>query len=242
MRYLYNHGVQGIMPPVRALGPILNNKPSAELQPKNEAGEVVQHDEDAMQRNFDQMDRISTYILYERVHENHGSRRLNAAEIFERCQQDKIFTGVDENTLYNMIRTSYERWTIAQHKIHASPISPTFGRNVDHQTSQRTPNIHGNSQDELTILGLDIMHKWAEKEGCAWSDDEHAVLLRRAWQDEEFVRHFNLHVWSDTDDKNFDLMPLYEKIKQNGWDSIFPKLESAHPIRVIEQSGQLRYG
>lgn len=237
MHYLYENGVQGVMPPVRSLAYILKNKPSAELLPKGSDGTVVQNDEDSLQRSFAQMNAISEFMLYERIHTSNGDRRLNAQEVFVFCQNHPAFVEVDDNQLYNMVRMSYNRWTIAQHKIHASPIAPTFGRNVDHQTSQRTPNIHGQSKDELALLGIDLIFKWAQEDGLAWDATERRLLERRAWQDERFIKIFDRAVRTDNESMTYNLRSVYEIIKRDGWNALFPVLNDNHPIRVIGRRG-----
>lgn len=237
MQYLFENGVQGVMDPVRSLGPILKNKPTAELQPKDAEGKVVQHDEDALQRSFDQMNFISATMLYTRTRNSdiEGDRRLNAVEVFNTAQASPLFDGVDDNTLYNMVRLSYQRWTIAQHKIHASPIAPTYGSNVDHQTSQRTPNIHGQSKDELAQLGVALMANWAAKDGTPFSDAELATLERRTWQDESFIKRFDLLIYSGQPGQDYNLARVYEQVKAKGLDGVFPPLPETHPIRVLER-------
>lgn len=236
MWYLYEKGLHGVMDPVRALKRVLKNKPTAELQPRDEQGNVVQNDEDAMQRSFDQMNYISDQMLYTRVQTDNGARRLNACEVFNTCADHKLFTNVDENTLYNMVRVSYNRWGIAQHKIHATPVSPTFGRNVDHQTSLRTPNLSGQSRDELTLLGLKLVFKWAKNDGIAFAPMERALLEKRAWQDEKFVSAFALQVESRAEDRNYDLKPLYEKVRERGWDGVFTPLPANDAVRVVTEA------
>jgi hypothetical protein len=159
---------------------------------------------------------------------------LNAVEVFEHCQCDDLFKGETENDLHNMVRLSYQRWAIAQHKIHASPIAPTFGRNVDHQTSLRTPNIHGQSKDELALLGVNLMFKWAKDEGLGWTDTQYNLLERRTWQDEAFVRAFDRGVWSGSPQREFDLARLYTHIKDEGWDGVFPPLDRTHPLVTLQ--------
>ncbi len=233
MEYMCKNGVHGIMPPIKSLKQILKIKPSAELLPKNTEGKVIQNDEDAMQRSFEQMDAISEYMLYERKQTDNGARRLNASEIFETCKNNKLFKAVDENNLYNMVRVSYSRWATSQHKIHASPIAPTFGRNVDHQTSQRTPNIHGGSKDELTILAIDLLFKWAEKDNIEWQNRE--ILERRAWQDATFIKTFDAAIWDNSSDKDFNLNKLYANLKTQGWDDMFTPIDKKHPISIISK-------
>lgn len=233
MLYLYKHGVQGVMPPVRALGPILRNKPSAQLQPKGPDGEVTQSDEDSLQRTFEQMHFISTCMLSKRTHTEDGDRRLNAGEVYEACRNSDIFANIDENRLYNMVKLSYVRWGIAQHKIHATPVGPTFGMNVDHQTSLRTPNISGQSRDELSALGLDLMFQWAAKDGIGWNETEKTILRRRTWQDETFNRTFDLHLWHGKNGMDYDLRRVYDRAIQKGLDDLFKPLSSRHPVRVV---------
>jgi NH3-dependent NAD+ synthetase len=234
MKYLYSFGVHGVMGPIRALGPILGNKPTAELLPKGADGSVVQNDEDALQRSFPQMDRLAELMLYERKQTKNGARRLNAREVFEILKTDPLFDKVDENRLYNMVRLTYLRYYgPSQNKIHATPIGPTFGRNVDHQTSMRTPNLNGLSKDELALLGLDLMFKWAEEDGLALSSAERKILEKRAQQDEKFIRDFDALVWSGSDTMEYDLRRAYETVKAKGWNKLFSPLPERHPIRVI---------
>lgn len=235
MRYLCDKGLVGVMNPVKSLSLILKNKPSAELQPKGANGAVVQTDEDDLQRSFAQMDFISQKMLYERIQTPDGLRRLNAGEVFEACGRDPAFVGVSENALYNMVRLSYKRWSISQHKIHASPIAPTFGMNVDHQTSLRTPNFSSGSADELAVLGVRLLAAWAKEEGVAISGFDPALALHRARQDENFIRTFEENVRNKNPDLKMDsdLNALYRRIKSEGWDAIFPPLPPNHPLMVI---------
>lgn len=235
MRYLCDHGLQGVMKPVRSLEPVLRNKPTAELLPRDADGNVVQNDEDALQRSFWQMDQISDFMLYERKVTKNGARRLNAAEVYDACKGHGYFSGVNDNTLYNMVRLSYNRWNISQHKIHASPIGPTFGRNVDHQTSQRMPNLHGQSKDELTLLGLRLLYGWQERDGIALSSEHQESLNLRAWQDEKFVKAFEGYTRANVPGREFDLESVYAKIKAEGWEKTFPASTYRHPVRVLQK-------
>jgi len=232
MQYLYKHGLEGVMAPVRSLGPVLGNKPSAELQPKNEKGEVVQNDEDALKGSFKQLRQFARYMLREQVKTPNGPRRLNAGEIFERCKTDPLFTGLSDETLYEMISFRYRRWGIAQHKIHASPVTPTYGENVDHQVSLRTPNLNGGSKDELTLLGVKLLFNRAAREGITWFADR-VLLEKRAQQDEIFIRQFEKSLRNPGKGLDFDLAGLYERINTEGWNKIFPPLPVDHPIMVI---------
>jgi len=154
MRLLHKHGLHGIAP-VKGFALILKNKPSAELQPlKN--GKVAQFDEDQLGRSFEQMRVISRYMLYDRT----GVRKNNAVEVFEKCRKHPAFKKDDIETLHDRIRLSYEKWGHAQFKIHGSPVAATYGENVDHQSSLRTPNTsanHAPEQAQMTLYCLDKM-------------------------------------------------------------------------------------
>ncbi len=218
MRYLHEHGLEGVMGPVMALALVLKNKPTAELQPKDEGGDVIQTDEGALQRSFAQMDRLATFMLYEKIDTSNGARRRNAGEVFRAAQGDALFKECDENTLYNMVFLSYARWQISQHKIHASPIGPTFGRNVDHQASLRTPNISGGHREELVALGVELMFEWAQKEGLDWSADEKKKYQRRCFSDEVFVKSFAAQLKTqERSSIRYDLRSLFERIKTENW-------------------------
>lgn len=231
MRYLFEHGLEGAMEPVRVLGLVLKNKPTAELQPKDEKGEVVQNDEDALKGSFAQLNRIAEYMLHERVETKHGPRRLNPGEIFERCRNDDLFNGINERALYDMICFRYRRWGIAQHKIHAAPVTPTYGSNVDHQTSLRTPNLNGGSRDELTLLGVRLLFNRAAREGIVWADQ--ALLEKRAVQDEGFIEAFERQLRNENSGLDFDFEVIYQNILSWGWDGVFGRLPADHPIMVI---------
>ncbi len=239
MQYLFEHGLHGVVEPVRALGPILRNKPTAELQPKDADGNVTQSDEAAMQRSFEQMNAIAELRLYARIQTDNGARRLNAMEVFEACKKDTLFAGISDNNVYSMVRMDYTRWNIAQHKIHAGGIAPTFGRNVDHQTSQRTPNLSGESRDEMALLGLELLFSWAERDGNPVAEDTQYLLRRRAWQDEDFIRAFDNQVYRPTDTRSYDLKGVYQDVQAKGWDSLFGALAANDPISRIARTRNL---
>lgn len=189
MRYLADHGLEGAgrFP---SLYKVLSNEPSAELQPRDAQGRVVQNDQDALERSFAQMDFIANRMLRARTGSN-SARRLNPSEVFAACARDPLFKGLSDSALYNQVRLSYHRWGIAQHKIHASPITPTDGNAVDHQTSLRTPNLSGNDRAELTQLGLSLLFTAAKAEVVPppWVQEE-AQWQKRALLDEAFVSNF----------------------------------------------------
>jgi NAD+ synthase (glutamine-hydrolysing) len=233
MEYLYKKGLNGVCGPIKALGPVMKNKPSAELQPKDQNGNVVQNDEDALFGTFSQLKQFAEYMLYKKIETSDGSRRLNASEVFQHCKKDNLFYNLNENELYNMVQFRYQRWGIAQHKIHAAPLGPTMGNNVDHQTSLRTPNISGNSKDELTLLGVNLLFEWANKEGLSWSQDDRVVYQKRALQDESFIDEFERHLHNEKSHLKFDLSNLYQKIKAKGWEAVFTPLNKHHPLTIV---------
>jgi len=233
MKHLHEVGLEGVMGPVTGLEKVMKKKPSAELQPRDASGQVIQNDEDALHGTFEQLDAIAEYMLYEQADPYDDPRRLNAGEIFERCKKDERFKGVSDTELYDMLCFRYKRWAIAQHKIHAAPVAPTFGRNVDHQVSQRTPNLSGEGRDELTALGVKLLFTQARSEGIVFKTQfDESMFEKRAQEDETFSEIFagNLRGGGRLD---FDLGVLYGKLKQDGLDKIFPPLPPTHEISVV---------
>lgn len=235
MRYMYETGLVGAMGPIRSIGLTLKNKPTAELQMRDKDGKLVQSDEDSLQRTFEQMSVQSLLMNHEKVRTPDGERLLNASEIFARSQQNEHFQGVSENQLYNMLKVHYKTWSWAQHKIHASPLGPTFGFNVDHQVSRRTSNLSGWAKDELATLGIELMRKWQGEERIAISGLSSPLVLARAEEDESFIEMYENEVRNrDKASKmEFDLHGLYERVKGEGWDNIFTPLPPDNPIMRI---------
>jgi len=234
MMHLYKTGLEGAVKPITALALALKNKPSAELQPKDENGKVTQNDEDALQRTFPEMKRLMLWMLHDRVLTDNGKRRLNAQEIFKEAKAHPLFKGIDESRIFNKVALTFKRWGIAQHKIHATPITPTFGLNVDHQTSLRTPNLSGQSRSDVVLLGVELVLQWAKNEGHLFKVDGN-LLRKRALQDENFVDIFesNMRNRIGIPGQEFDLRGFYNRLKEKGWDSIFPPLASNDPLSVI---------
>lgn len=226
MRYLCEFGLMGVCPPVTALAPTLANKPTAELQPKNEEGKVVQNDEDALQRSFRQMDRISHYMLEARTGA-WGERRLNAGEIFDACKKDTLFEGLEDFTLYNQVAFSFKRWWLAQHKIHASPIAMTYGSNVDHQVSKRTPNISGQNLDDVATLGLKLVFAHEAEKGRVVPPEQQDALLFRVQRDERAITAFFDAVRGD---ETMDTRLARLTGETMSWDRIFRPLPANDPI------------
>ena len=236
MRHLYDNGLKNAIAPMRGIGLTLGNPPSAELKKPGEHGELLQTDEDELQRTFPQMSAISVYMNHEKIRTSDGERLMNAGEIFERLQHDDRFTGVDENRLYNMLKVSYFRWSVAQHKIHATPLGPTFGFNVDHQVSRRTPNLSGWSKDELAVLGIEVMRGWEKKDGITIDGLDSPIALKRAEQDETFIELYEGAVRNrnKASKMDYDLWGLYNRVREQGWDTLFPSLPPENPIMYIQ--------
>jgi NH3-dependent NAD+ synthetase len=225
MQHLCDRGLEGV-PPIKSLSLVLCNKPSAELQPKNAAGEVEQNDEAALQRSFSQMNRISQLMLQERTGD-YSERRLNPGEVYDACRAEAIFSTADTAQLYNMVRFSYQRWSLSQHKIHAAPITPTFGDNVDHQTSLRTPNLSGQDTAELAQLGIRLLFAKARDEfgqhaSTAWNPDAERLWYKRTLCDENFADDFGVELRVGGDPAlEFDLDALYRRARDNGLVAVF---------------------
>ncbi len=237
MQYLEDYGIPGVMDRIISLAQANKNRPSAELQPK-EGGKVTQFDEDALQGTFPQKAALSRLRHHTKIHTESGERWMNAGELFAKAREDELFSLLDDNHLFNAVVYFYQRWEgLAQHKIHAAPIAPTHGENVDKQTSLRTSNLSGGSQDEIVQLGIDLLFKWAEEDNLGWDQKNHYSLLRmRAWQDKSFVQDF-FHQIRNRDGRfgnmSFNLRGLYAELKDKGWDRIFSLLNDNHPVRTI---------
>jgi hypothetical protein len=221
------------------LGPANENEPSAELQPKKD-GEVTQRDEDALQGTFPQKAALARLKHHTKVMTENGERWMNAGELYERARGDEIFDELNDSDLFNAIAHFYLRWEgPAQHKIHATPITPTFGENVDKQMSLRKPNLGGGAKDEIVTLGVDLMFKWARTQGVAWGENSHLheMLKDRALQDRDFIDEFYEGAKNknpDIENKSFDLHIMYDKVKTHGWDEVMTPLAAHHPLYVIQ--------
>lgn len=238
MEYLEVHGVKGVMNGVTALSAANSNRPSAELQPKKD-GSVAQFDEDALQGTFPQKAKLARLRHHCKIRTDHGDRWMNARELYAKAREDALFDDLDNNLLFNAIAYFYQRWEgPAQHKVHATPIAPSHGESVDHQTSLRTPNLSGGSRDEIVGLGLDIMFDWAQKEDVAWSQTEYKILHLRAWQDKKFIEEFyillNINAKSHPN-VSFNLRGVYDAVKTGGWHTVFSPLCKSHPILSLIQ-------
>jgi hypothetical protein len=220
MQALFEHGLAGIAP-VRAFYWVLKNRPSAELQPKSKDGAVMQFDEDQLGRTFEQMDVISHYMLYDRPLAQ-NARKNNPVEVFEACRRHPAFAGDSAGLLHDRIRLSYEKWAHAQFKVHGSPIAATYGRNIDHQSSLRTPNIGAFQRPELAQLALHVLDIMAQEEGKRFGDifagASRAALSARALLDAGFIRALESKMWvkDATDGRKMKVSALYHHLAAGG--------------------------
>lgn len=227
MNYVFQYGLIGICPPVLALGLVLKNKPSAELQPKGADGTVTQNDEDALQRSFQQINFISSLMNGSRNLGPDG-RRFNAEEIFNTCKAHTLFDGLDDYVIFNKVAYSYQRWWLAQHKIHAAPIAPTNGRSVDHQTSRRMPNTSGENRADIASLGLKLVFN--NVAGLKKEDKE--LLLFRAVRDEDFITTLFGEMRGDTQ-QAFRLERLEAIMREKGPHGIAPPLSPHSRLAIL---------
>lgn len=223
MQLLFDHGLDGIAP-TKAFFWVLKNRPSAELQPRSKDGKVTQFDEDQLGRSFQQMDVISNLMLYDRPVEQQ-SRKNSPTEVFEKCRANDAFAGDSVETLHDRIRLSYDKWSHAQFKIHGSPIAATYGRNVDHQSSLRTPNTSSFHKPELAQMALYALDLMAKRDGADFEKltggHSLAALSKRALLDADFAAALSARMWTKeaTDGRKMKVGTLYNHIKAEGFDA-----------------------
>lgn len=240
LKYLEEKGIPGIIPPIKALCVINGNKPTAGLLPK-EDGEVTQNDEDTMQATMPQISILARLMHHHKIHTDNGERELNFGEVYRAAREKEEFNKQDNNQLFSTVANFYRRWYSGQFKIHMATIQPTFGENKDHQTSRRTPNISGQSRDEIVQLGIDLLFDWANEDGLVWNNYD--LLQQRAWQDKKFTKDFFKEMANrDPSQPNatYNLRGVYDSLKERGWSGLFGELRSEHALNVIRpQSPEL---
>jgi NH3-dependent NAD+ synthetase len=221
MQMLYDFGLEGISP-LKAFHWALQNRPSAELQPKSKDGKVTQFDEDQLGRTFRQMDVISHFMLYDRPLAQ-NERKNNPIEVFESCKAHAAFAADSIEVLHDRIRLSYEKWAHAQFKIHGSPISFTYGENIDHQSSLRTPNISAFHRPELAQMAIHCLDLMAQRDGTTLEALTGGISARelatRALIDQDLAKALSGKMWTPEaqDGRKMKVGTLYAYIKQNGF-------------------------
>lgn len=243
MQLLFDHGLDGVEP-VKAFYWVLKNKPSAELQPRSKDGKVTQFDEDQLGRSFVQMDVISQLMLNVRP-QAQNDRKNSPIEVFEACRIHAAFDGDSIELLHDRIRLSYDKWAHAQFKIHGSPIAATYGRNVDHQSSLRTPNISAFHKPELAQMALHALALAAARDGSDFEtlSGGHSLqsLQQRALVDADFAAALTSAMWTKgaTDGRSLKLATLYGRIKREGMQ---PLLTPTAATALLEQAAAWRRG
>lgn len=223
MNLLMEHGLDGIEP-VKAFYWSLQpeNPSSAELRPLGKDGAIEQKDEDDLERTFSQMDLISDLMLNDRPLAQ-GGRKNSPIEVFERCKNHPFFAGDSIEKLHDRIRISYDRWAFSQFKIHASPIAATYGKNVDHQSSLRTPNISAFHRPELAQLALHCLAQIAARDGTTFEKLAGApldVLSPRVLMDDGLAKAMTDKMWTPDRGGRLRLAMLRDFIAEKGFDAL----------------------
>ncbi|HYD18914.1 MAG TPA: nitrilase-related carbon-nitrogen hydrolase [Patescibacteria group bacterium] len=242
MKLLHQFGLQDSVAPVEAFYWVLENRPSAELQPLSKDGKVTQFDEDQLGRSFRQMDMISHYMLNDRPLAQ-GERKNNPIEVFEKTKLHPFFDGDSIEVLHDRIRLSYEKWQHAQFKIHGSPIAATYGKSIDHQSSLRTPNISAFHRPELAQLAIYALDQLAQRDGIPFEQlsggTSAKALIQRALIDDEFAAALGNKMWTldATDGRKMKLGSLYDYARKN---TLAPIATPSKMSQIFDAAAQYR--
>jgi len=236
LKLLNERGLDGI-PPIPSLAATLasDNGASSELLKDKDGKKLL--DEDDLGRSFPQMDAIAQFQIYKRMIE----RKYHPAEVFEQCRGKEPFAQDSLENLHDRIALSYEKWGgQTQAKIHGSPIAATFGENVDHQTSLRTPNISANQLPERTEMTLYCLSEIAKRNGATFETltGGHSLdeLQRRALVDAEFNRRINTGMSTPTPLGNrTKIATLYNHIQEKGFDEFLQPTAIADRLALAAQ-------
>ncbi len=236
MRLLSTRGLTGI-PPVASMYHVVNNKPSAELQPHDENDEVAQFDEEAMGCTYEE-NRVFAHQMFGERPDDHPERKKNPIEIFEACEKMPLFAQFTVAQMHEKILTSYKAWVLAQHKLRAAPPSTTYGDGHygDHKKSMKTPCVNAYHAPELAQLALYCIAKMAKeklekaagkairqeltKEEAFFALTGHslAACMQHVLVDKAFAGKLEGAMWTDTNVEKLgtprgrDLEALYTKI------------------------------
>jgi NH3-dependent NAD+ synthetase len=239
MQLLFEHGLEGACGPVRAFYWPLRNRPSAELQPKSKDGKVTQFDEDQLGRTFRQMDTISHFMLNDRPL-SQQERKNSPIEVFEKCRKHADFSGDSLELLHDRIRLSYEKWAHAQFKVHGSPVCATYGANIDHQSSLRTPNISSFHRPELAALALHCLDLVCKRDRSSFEKlcgAPPAALQARALIDKDFAKALTSKMWTPKaqDGRKLKLATLLDYIRENGFAALAAPTPMSEVLAAAER-------
>ena len=242
MKLLHQFGLEGSVAPVDAFYWVIQNRPSAELQPLGKDGKVTQFDEDQLGRSFRQMDMISHYMLNDRPLDQ-GERKNSPIEVFEKVKAHPFFEGDSIETVHDRVRLSYEKWAHAQFKIHGSPIAATYGKSIDKQSSLRTPNISAFHKPELAQLAVYALDQAATRDAKTFEDlsggASARALIQRAMIDEEFASALSSKMWTPgaIDGRKMKLGTLYAYARDNTLGKL---AKPSHMSQVFDAAAQYR--
>jgi NAD+ synthase (glutamine-hydrolysing) len=232
MHHMMKNGLHNVQEPMTFLATTLEQIATAELQPRGKKGELLQTDEGAMEASSEQIKAFSEWMFKYRAETQGGGRRLNVEEVYLQARESALFEKHDANSLYSTMRMRYAKWNggPAQPKVYAGPIAPTTGNNVDKQTSLRTPNISAANRDELTMLGVKLMFKYAKDENDFWANDPaiYELMEHNALYNEAFINDFDSALQNQST-LRFDVQGLYKSVKDNGPQQFFKDTLKAKP-------------
>ncbi len=207
MHFIYEHGLFGLQP-ITALKYILEQTPSAELQPKNEKNQVIQTDENSLGLTFTEATTI-----------NHARITLsNPRKIFDLCRNNPIFTSQSISTIHDKIYITYHGFSIALHKLISAPNMQTYGEfTTSAKSSMQYPLISMNERYELAQLTLYCLNELAVDQGINFITLTGYTLdasCARAMLNERFAfdLHNALYMPESNDGRPYKLDILYKKV------------------------------
>ena len=232
LNYLKDYGLQNVCEKMAFLAGTMEEEGTAELQPRNKKGELVQTDEGAMEASSAQIKAFDGWMHKDKIETQGGFRRRNVEEVFMAALESPLFEGYNLNQLYSTTRMRYAKWNggPAQPKVHASPLAPTTGNNVDKQRSMHTPNISAAMRDELTLLGVKLLFKMGKDDGVFWANDSalFAEMEYNALYNEKFVNAFENGI-KRNEGLTFNIQALYNDLKTNGPNQYFDDVMKVKP-------------
>lgn len=235
---LYQSGLDTI-PAMQNFHDILyENPPSAELQGLSygKKPQLIQTDEASMGSTYLEMLHISKHMIQESA-TLEPQRWQSPIEVFERAQAEAIFNTLSKAALHDKLIKSYLDWQLAQHKIHATPLGLSFGKNIDHKLSLQTPCLNAFHGPELAQLTLYCLDQLAKEESisftCLSQGRSLMFCLKHALIDASFAKSLSHALWSDENikhlgtDRKQNLSDLYQRLKKK--DPLALKIFSSLP-------------